>query len=463
MDAELTVIENTEIAQVEIEERWLAIEQKRIEQMRGGVENTREGLAALYQKKSQALGMMSTVAKTGRYSSSGSGNYAFATKDEVFEAVRPILAEVGLSISTTVLREWTEVEGKTRKLHMVFAFGLCCGDTGAIEISRWVRWGFDNDGMGANRIYSNAQNQWLQKIFAIDMADSSDGQQTNHAANRDPVNREQRSITPPRNTEKKRPWEADPVTDAQKKLANTIGNKLYGNKVWDGGKRAELCAAITTQTSRGEDIRESLTQLSKAEAKILIEGIQKSLDEKPPATDPPEGYVVMTVEDVYQQELWTDFDLMYDDQPVKRISFNPKEELYTIWLDSHGAGSKPADTEIFASPKPQDAQDEEIPQNTPNASQAGKNLEKEPSEAAAPPKLTVIEGVTKMVIKQGFKDIVSVTLYNPEGFIKTVSLETVKFDEVIGDLTGASIGSEVEFPEPIRTFLNEKNRLVLIE
>lgn len=132
----------------------------------------------LFKKLAAISGRLEKVSKTGKNKSQ---NYAFATVDDIFDAVRPELANEHIFLFQSMAgmeeKDILTANGKhqTRtSIHFVFTF--VCGDTGATWDLDWYAVSNDSEDKGASKAAVYARKYLFRNIFNISTGDVSDDQ-----------------------------------------------------------------------------------------------------------------------------------------------------------------------------------------------------------------------------------------------------------------------------------------------
>lgn len=126
--------------------------------------------ASIARKKAEAMKRLERVEQNGW---NDFDKYHYATADDVMEATRRVLGEVGLTIGMTVIdvAERTYKSGKMTMVTMKLEFELTDVDTGAVEVKEIRAQASDRSDKAYYKCYTMGAKYWLKCTFSISTGD----------------------------------------------------------------------------------------------------------------------------------------------------------------------------------------------------------------------------------------------------------------------------------------------------
>ncbi len=221
--------------------------------------------------------------------------YKYSTPDDVLDAVRPAMANVGLALFV----EHTSIEQKGQRTTVRFNFTLACADTGAIMVFPWYAIADDPQDKGISKANTFALKTFLLKTFLISSGDLSDDPDSGLSSGPPSTTHPQKPTTPNNNTKR------DTVRNmevAHNKERKTITDPSSGG---GGGALVDRAQEIA---KRNED--ESTPEPSKISVPALIEEAKtwKSSDGRPYDT----SYRLIGALGLHPDHAGIDFDTIDD-------------------------------------------------------------------------------------------------------------------------------------------------------
>lgn len=142
----------------------------------------RQARAQMYAKMAKVMAKMHRLPKRGYNTHFG---YQFTTNEDVVDAVRTAMAEVGLAMFT----EFGKIQdstipgrsGERAKVRVEFIFTIVDGETGYFEERHWVSEALDDQDKALNKAVTAAQKYFLLKTFLIGTGDEPDPDQEGEA------------------------------------------------------------------------------------------------------------------------------------------------------------------------------------------------------------------------------------------------------------------------------------------
>lgn len=148
-----------------------------------------ENKAVLYGKMAQVMGKLNRIKETGKHSQ----GWKYATSEDVKDAVRVAMSEVGLALLVSLedhevinLDKGVIVRGK-------MAFTLCCSETGATETRCLVGEAAEQAKVSDKafyKLYTTLEKYYLKTTFLISSGDEIDSDSNDNQI------RQQRQVTP---------------------------------------------------------------------------------------------------------------------------------------------------------------------------------------------------------------------------------------------------------------------------
>ena len=136
-------------------------------------EGSQEELAVLYSKLTNVMQKIGTIPKNGY---NKHFDYNYSTAEDVKNAIRPLLAQENIWVSSNVIEEKTKTfensSGTVMTKSMVtMDFGLNCGDNGARVVIRTKGVSLDNSDKYLYKAFTGATKYFYINNFALDAAD----------------------------------------------------------------------------------------------------------------------------------------------------------------------------------------------------------------------------------------------------------------------------------------------------
>lgn len=230
----------------------------------------------LYLKLCKVMAQINRLPKTGYNKAQ---NYAFASESDLTDMIRPLLAEQGVFLFSSMDEvEQTPIESKNgavgthSKVTMTFTF--IDGESGELRASTWTGEAMDYQDKSINKAATAALKYFLLKTFLISTGDSDDDADS---ATPEPLAKKAPQVFN-QNPVRQAPPPVPADVAARRVKAVNLGNEVYGDE-WPA-KQVQLCNAVSMGGVASVD------GLTKNELDQLISGMEKKLAElkaTPPA------------------------------------------------------------------------------------------------------------------------------------------------------------------------------------
>jgi hypothetical protein len=147
------------------------------EKLKNAIDDLKEPKALLFRKLSLALAEVKRIPKSGW---NAHFKYKFAQEGDILDGIRPILADVGLALWTSIAEQKREVievfyKGKSSGMktftRVKMIFTVACADTGETITSEFWGEGEDEADKGLYKAYTGATKYFLTKNFLISSGD----------------------------------------------------------------------------------------------------------------------------------------------------------------------------------------------------------------------------------------------------------------------------------------------------
>lgn len=259
--------------------------------------------AKLFKKLSMALAEVKRIEKSGWNSFH---KYKYAQEGDILDGIRPILAEVGLALWTSVIHQERVLldihdkhnpndPNKTKKRWMTkiaMEFTIACTDTGETMTSTYFGEGEDEADKGLYKAMTGATKYFLTKTFLISSGDIlNEDVPSDPEFHNDPNQRQidQHSNQRGNNNSKPPSGQKTPQTPPQTpQNPPNFPEKKELVEVWKklGGTEADFEPFYTKQMGKGHNHQQLLSWLENEVKKKQNEGKEPPKEESKPA--PPE-------------------------------------------------------------------------------------------------------------------------------------------------------------------------------